>query len=297
MVWGNKFRDVHQRLAGNRWLSFCINAFDWQTNGLGMTVKYDPTGDTWDVARWPDPLIVDRLMSLLDADPGAAVPDLACGTGNYAFVLAERGMKMTGVDVPKTMLTKAGATPKSAWNGHPRNPAHGALRGRQPAVLGCSGWKLSMPVRVLRSTTGRHAWGWFRRSGFCRVPDTSLVSTAITEFRGRRRSAHAAPARSMCPVDRSREGLLSSDRQACSGDRGTEDESTRRSPSSTTARNGLPVSLAWRLARASNSAWMSIVVFRNPYYPRTEYGRAIPWAAGRDTGSFATVHFASGHDA
>ena len=220
MVWGNKFRDVHQRLAGNRWLSFCINAFDWQTNGLGMTVKYDPTGDTWDVARWPDPLIVDRLMSLLDADPGAAVPDLACGTGNYAFVLAERGMKMTGVDVPKTMLTKAGATPKSAWNGHPRNPAHGALRGRQPAVLGCSGWKLSMPVRVLRSTTGRHAWGWFRRSGFCRVPDTSLVSTAITEFRGRRRSAHAAPARSMCPVDRSREGLLSSDRQACSGDRG-----------------------------------------------------------------------------
>ena len=30
--------------------------------------------------------------------------------------------------------------PKSARNGHPRKPVHVALRGGQPAVLGCSGW-------------------------------------------------------------------------------------------------------------------------------------------------------------
>ena len=32
--------------------------------------------------------------------------------------------------------------PKSARNGHPRKPVHVALRGGQPAVLGCSGWNV-----------------------------------------------------------------------------------------------------------------------------------------------------------
>ena len=40
-----------------------------------------------------------------------------------------------------------------------------------------------------------------------------------------------------------------------------------RSPSSTTARSGRPVCLACRFARASNSSWMSIVVFMLPYEP------------------------------
>ena len=80
-----------------------------------MSVKYDRIGDGYDLTRRADPRIAERLMSLLDAAPGASVLDVACGTGNYTFALAERGLAMVGGDLSQTMLAQARAK-------HPRLP-------------------------------------------------------------------------------------------------------------------------------------------------------------------------------
>ena len=74
-----------------------------------MAVKYDRIGDGYDSTRRPDPRITERLLSLLGAAPGAPVLDVACGTGNYTFALAERGLAMVGGDLSQTMLARARA--------------------------------------------------------------------------------------------------------------------------------------------------------------------------------------------
>ena len=71
-----------------------------------MAVKYDRIGDTYDFTRRPDPRITERLISLLDASPGAPVLDVACGTGNYTSAPAERGLTMFGGDLSQTMLAR-----------------------------------------------------------------------------------------------------------------------------------------------------------------------------------------------
>ena len=71
--------------------------------------KYDRIGDGYDRTRRPDPRIAERLISLLDAAPGASVLDVACGTGNYTFALAERGLATVGGDLSQTMLARARA--------------------------------------------------------------------------------------------------------------------------------------------------------------------------------------------
>ena len=74
-----------------------------------MAVKYDRIGDGYDLTRRADPRIAERLVALLGAAPGASVLDVACGTGNYTFALAERGLAMLGADLSQTMLAKARA--------------------------------------------------------------------------------------------------------------------------------------------------------------------------------------------
>ena len=81
----------------------------------GMPVKYDRIGDTYDRTRRSDPRIADRLVSLLESVPGAAVLDIGCGTGNYTSALAKRGLRMVGLDLSRTMLAMARAK-------HPRLP-------------------------------------------------------------------------------------------------------------------------------------------------------------------------------
>ncbi len=41
---------------------------------------------------------VDRVVSLLGAEPGAALLDLCCGPGRHSLELARRGFRVTGVD-------------------------------------------------------------------------------------------------------------------------------------------------------------------------------------------------------
>src|SRR5947208_12780021 len=48
-----------------------------------------------------------RLIDLAAPAPGARALDLATGTGDIAFVLAERGARVVGVDVTKRMIELA----------------------------------------------------------------------------------------------------------------------------------------------------------------------------------------------
>lgn len=50
-----------------------------------------------------------RLADLAGVQPGAAVLDLACGTGDIAFELARRGARVTGLDITHRMLQLARA--------------------------------------------------------------------------------------------------------------------------------------------------------------------------------------------
>ncbi len=65
--------------------------------------------DEWmahlDYDRWADYLC--SLMRENGVPPGAAVVDLACGTGLIALRLARRGFRVTGIDRSEEMLTQA----------------------------------------------------------------------------------------------------------------------------------------------------------------------------------------------
>ncbi len=55
-------------------------------------------------ARWKR-----RLAELAHAAPGMAALDLACGTGDIAFALADRGARVAGLDITPRMLRLARA--------------------------------------------------------------------------------------------------------------------------------------------------------------------------------------------
>lgn len=50
---------------------------------------------------------VDRLLGLLDLEPGAAVLDVPCGVGRHAVEFADRGFQVTAVDATATYLETA----------------------------------------------------------------------------------------------------------------------------------------------------------------------------------------------
>lgn len=52
---------------------------------------------------------VEQILTLLDAAPGVAVLDLACGAGRHAIQFAKRGFRVTGVDRTNSYLDDARA--------------------------------------------------------------------------------------------------------------------------------------------------------------------------------------------
>jgi len=50
---------------------------------------------------------VDFIERALDLEPGMAILDLGCGQGRHAIPLAERGYRVTGLDLSETMLHRA----------------------------------------------------------------------------------------------------------------------------------------------------------------------------------------------
>jgi demethylmenaquinone methyltransferase/2-methoxy-6-polyprenyl-1,4-benzoquinol methylase len=56
----------------------------------------------------------EQLMSLADLRPGVRVLDLACGTGDLAFLAASRGASVVGLDFTPSMIDLARAKPEGA---------------------------------------------------------------------------------------------------------------------------------------------------------------------------------------
>jgi SAM-dependent methyltransferase len=52
---------------------------------------------------------VDGIVALLDLPSGGAVLDLCCGQGRHAIALAERGYRVTGLDLSEALLDRARA--------------------------------------------------------------------------------------------------------------------------------------------------------------------------------------------
>ena len=50
---------------------------------------------------------VDFILSIFPLVPGMAILDMGCGTGRHAVELAERGFRVTGVDISEGMLAEA----------------------------------------------------------------------------------------------------------------------------------------------------------------------------------------------
>lgn len=71
--------------------------------------KYDRIGADYNATRRPDPHLLDRLYQLLSPNPEGVYLDIGCGTGNYTACLADRGVRLIGVDPSEKMLEKARA--------------------------------------------------------------------------------------------------------------------------------------------------------------------------------------------
>ncbi len=57
---------------------------------------------------------VDFILDVLSIPPGSSILDMGCGTGRHAIELAQRGYKVTGVDISSGMLSQAKKKAKEA---------------------------------------------------------------------------------------------------------------------------------------------------------------------------------------
>jgi ubiquinone/menaquinone biosynthesis C-methylase UbiE len=62
----------------------------------------------------PTPSEVEAVISLLDAQPGTRLLDLACGQGWLTIPLAQRGLQVTGFDLSAALLGRAQDTAQQA---------------------------------------------------------------------------------------------------------------------------------------------------------------------------------------
>jgi ubiquinone/menaquinone biosynthesis C-methylase UbiE len=98
---------------------------------------YDRIGSAYDATRRADSYIVGRLLAHLEPRAGQRHIDVACGTGNYSWALAEAGLAVTGVDASPRMITAAVAKGTPAGGGprpvaQPTTSADRAMRASTP---------------------------------------------------------------------------------------------------------------------------------------------------------------------
>lgn len=68
---------------------------------------YDTIGKNYNSTRHADPFIRDRLYEHLQPGKKKTYIDIGCGTGNYTIALAQKGIRITGIDPSILMLTEA----------------------------------------------------------------------------------------------------------------------------------------------------------------------------------------------
>jgi 23S rRNA (uracil1939-C5)-methyltransferase len=88
-------------------LSYSLPAFDVQ-------LEFLPT-DFIQVNAELNALLIDRVVELLQLEPGSRVLDLFCGLGNFSLPLARRAASVTGVEGDKALVARAEAN--AARNG------------------------------------------------------------------------------------------------------------------------------------------------------------------------------------
>ena len=71
-----------------------------------LSSSYDQWYET-PLGRLVDRLEKDAVFTLVEPQPGDLALDLSCGTGSYALALADRGLRVVGVDLSEPMLGRA----------------------------------------------------------------------------------------------------------------------------------------------------------------------------------------------
>ncbi len=68
---------------------------------------YDQIGEGYDRTRVADPHLTQKLVSLLEPQPGKQYLDIGSGTGNYTAALRDQGFQFVGIDPSEEMIRSA----------------------------------------------------------------------------------------------------------------------------------------------------------------------------------------------
>ena len=76
-----------------------VREWDWWAYNFRVVHRAQIPG----ISQWDDDL-VDLIVEVLGLEPGDRVLDLACGSGEHAVRLAERGLEVVGVDIAPSLV-------------------------------------------------------------------------------------------------------------------------------------------------------------------------------------------------
>jgi ubiquinone/menaquinone biosynthesis C-methylase UbiE len=109
------------------------------------------------------PELLDRLIALGVARPGARVVDLGTGTGSLARLFARHGCDVTGVDIAGPLLEQARRLDREA--------------GLQIAYVECSAEATGLPSGMFDVVSAGQCWHWFDRPAATREVARLLAGT------------------------------------------------------------------------------------------------------------------------
>jgi SAM-dependent methyltransferase len=106
-------RDERQRLSPPIQIDLARVAADEARWLERSRAAWDARAERWDARAAANTLApdrkrdLDRIWDALRLSPGARVLDAGCGSGQFAIALAERGARVTGIDLSPEMIRRA----------------------------------------------------------------------------------------------------------------------------------------------------------------------------------------------